>query len=111
MVLMFDNFDNFDPLGSIDSDAKKSDQECTKKLAVALRYQPGKDYVPFVVAKGKCHLAELIIKKAEESNVPVVKSEELVKELFKLEVLEPIPTKLYVAVAEVLAFIQLGLEK
>ncbi|WP_372590373.1 hypothetical protein QO062_00165 [Fervidobacterium pennivorans subsp. carthaginiensis] len=43
--------------------------------------------------------------------MPIVKSEELVKELFKLDLLEPIPTKLYVAVAEVLAFIQLGLNK
>jgi len=87
------------------------DKDCTNKLAVALRYNPGKDYVPFVVAKGRCYLAEMIIKKAEENNVPIVKSEKLVKELFELEVLEPIPTKLYVAVAEVLAFIQLNLNK
>ena len=92
-------------------DKEKYDKDCTQKLAVALRYRPKEDYVPFVVAKGKCHLAEMIIRKATESNVPIVKSEELVKELFRLDLLEPIPTKLYVAVAEVLAFIQLGLNK
>ncbi|AFG36080.1 uncharacterized protein, cytoplasmic domain of flagellar protein FhlB like protein [Fervidobacterium pennivorans DSM 9078] len=92
-------------------DKGRYDEDCTRKLAVALRYKPEEDYVPFVVAKGKCHLAEMIIKKATENNVPIVKSEELVKELFKLDLLEPIPTKLYVAVAEVLAFIQLGLNK
>ncbi|HPC25117.1 MAG TPA: EscU/YscU/HrcU family type III secretion system export apparatus switch protein [Fervidobacterium sp.] len=41
----------------------------------------------------------------------MVKSPELANELFKLELLEMIPNKLYVAVAEVLAFIQLGLNK
>lgn len=92
-------------------ESDRYDTDCTTKLAVALRYKPGEDYVPFVVAKGKCHLAEMIVKRAQESNVPIVKSEELVRELFKLDVLEPIPSKLYVAVAEVLAFIQLGLNK
>jgi flagellar biosynthesis protein len=92
-------------------DYEKYDEDCTQKLAVALRYKPKEDYVPFVVAKGRCHLAEMIIKKAMENNVPIVKSEELVKELFKIDLLEPIPVKLYVAVAEVLAFIQLGLNK
>lgn len=81
------------------------DKECTEKLAVALKYELGKDFAPFVVAKGKCHLAEMIIKKAQESNVPIVKSPELVNELFKLDVLEMIPSKLYLAVAEILVFV------
>lgn len=84
---------------------------CTEKLAVALKYDIEKDFAPFVVAKGRCQLAKLIIKKAQENNIPIVKSPELVEELFKLDVLEMIPSKLYVAVAEVLAFIQLTQSK
>ncbi|MCX7654315.1 MAG: EscU/YscU/HrcU family type III secretion system export apparatus switch protein [Fervidobacterium sp.] len=81
------------------------EKDCTERLAVALKYEIGKDFAPFVVAKGKCHLADMIIKKAEENNVPIVKSPELVEELFKLDVLEMIPSKLYLAVAEVLVFV------
>jgi len=81
------------------------DKECTEKLAVALKYELGKDFAPFVVAKGKCHLAEMIIRKAQENNVPIVKSPDLVDELFKLDVLEMIPSKLYLAVAEILVFV------
>lgn len=88
-----------------------SEKECTEKLAVALKYDIEKDFAPFVVAKGRCQLAELIIKKAQESNVPIIKSPELVEELFKLDILEMIPSKLYVAVAEVLAFVQLTQSK
>jgi FlhB-like protein len=89
----------------------QSAQDCTKKVAIALKYNPERDFVPFVVAKGKCELANRIIEKAKDSNVPIVKSPELANELFKLDLLEMIPNKLYVAVAEVLAFIQLGLNK
>ncbi|MGB9614285.1 MAG: EscU/YscU/HrcU family type III secretion system export apparatus switch protein [Fervidobacterium sp.] len=86
---------------------EKIKHDCTEKLAAALRYQSGRDFAPFIVAKGKCYMAEAIIKKAQQSNVPIVKSPELVDELFRLDVLEMIPSKLYVAVAEVLAFVQL----
>lgn len=89
----------------------ENEKECTEKLAVALKYDVNKDFAPFVVAKGKCQLAEFIIKKAQENNVPIVKSPDLVEELFKLDVLEMIPSKLYLAVAEVLAFVQLTQNK
>ncbi|ODN30464.1 EscU/YscU/HrcU family type III secretion system export apparatus switch protein [Fervidobacterium thailandense] len=85
--------------------------DCTQKIAVALKYEIGKDYVPFVVAKGKCELAKKIVETAINSGVPVVKSPELAHELFRLQLLEPIPSKLYLAVAEVLAFIQLSATK
>lgn len=79
--------------------------ECTKKVAVALKYELGKDYVPFVVAKGRCETALRIVELAIKHGVPVVRSPELAHELYKLDLLEMIPTKLYVAVAEVLAFV------
>lgn len=81
--------------------------ECTRQIAVALKYEVGKDYVPFVVAKGRCELAKKIIETAIKNGVPIVKSPELASELFRLQLFEFIPSKLYVAVAEVLAYVQL----
>ncbi len=80
--------------------------DSTDKFAVALRYDPSKDYVPFVVAKGKEDIAERIIEIAKKEGIPIVKSPKLVQELMKLEVLDFIPNKLYVAVAQVLAFVE-----
>lgn len=77
-----------------------------KKLAVALKYNPEVDYVPFVVAKGKEEIAEKILNIAVENGVAIVKSPELANKLFELEVLEEIPEKLYVAVAEIIAFLE-----
>ncbi|MBT1247936.1 flagellar biosynthesis protein FlhB [Thermosipho sp. 1223] len=77
-----------------------------KKIAVALKYNPDTDYIPFVIAKGKEEVAQRIIDIAEKSGVAIVKSPKLVSELYKLEVLQEIPEKLYVAVAEIIAFIE-----
>ncbi|HOJ87459.1 MAG TPA: EscU/YscU/HrcU family type III secretion system export apparatus switch protein [Pseudothermotoga sp.] len=78
----------------------------THKLAVALGYDPEKFDAPFVIAKGKEELAEKIIKEAEKAGVPVVSSPELVRRLYKLELLQEIPDDLYVAVAQILVFVQ-----
>ncbi len=85
--------------------------ECTRQIAVALKYEVGKDYVPFVVAKGKCELAKKIIETAIRNGVPIVKSPELARELFRLQLFEFIPSKLYVAVAEVLAYVRLAVSE
>ncbi|WP_126993540.1 EscU/YscU/HrcU family type III secretion system export apparatus switch protein [Thermosipho globiformans] len=77
-----------------------------EKLAVALKYDPEVDFVPFVVAKGKEEIAEKILEIAKNSGVPIVKSPELVDELYKLKVLEEIPKKLYLAVAEIIVFLE-----
>ncbi|ABV33291.1 MULTISPECIES: EscU/YscU/HrcU family type III secretion system export apparatus switch protein [Pseudothermotoga] len=78
----------------------------TRKLAVALGYDPDVFDAPFVIAKGKEEIAERIIKQALEAKVPVVSSPELVRKLYRLEVLEEIPDDLYFAVAEILVFVQ-----
>ncbi|ABR31392.1 flagellar biosynthesis protein FlhB [Thermosipho melanesiensis] len=77
-----------------------------EKLAVALKYNPKTDFVPFVVAKGKEEVAEKIMELAKKSGVPIVRSSKIVGELFKLNVLEEIPEKMYVVIAEIIAFIQ-----
>ncbi|MCX7945893.1 MAG: EscU/YscU/HrcU family type III secretion system export apparatus switch protein [Hydrogenophilus sp.] len=72
--------------------------------AVALKYEAG-DPAPKVVAKGRGRLAEAIIAKAREAGVYVHQSPELLKLLIGLDLDERIPPELYVAVAELLAWV------
>lgn len=73
--------------------------------AAALRYDDEKDNAPKVVAKGKGVIAEKIIELALKNNIPVKNDPALVEILSKLDIDEQIPTELYKAVAEILAFI------
>jgi flagellar biosynthesis protein len=75
------------------------------KKAVALRYSPGKQQAPTIVAKGKGVVAEAIMKKAKEFGVPVQEDASLVEVLSKLDLDQEIPPELYQLVAEVLSFI------
>ncbi len=74
------------------------------KKAVALKYEPGKDAAPRVVAKGKGPLAEKILALAQEAGVPLREDQELVEALMKLEIEAQVPPELYEAVAAVLAW-------
>lgn len=74
------------------------------KSAVALEYNPI-DEAPKIVATGKGILAEKIIEKAKEANVPVHQDSKLAGTLSKLEIGDMIPPELYEAVAEVLVFV------
>lgn len=74
------------------------------KKAVALSYEVG-EKAPKIVATGKGELAEKIVKKAEESDVPVHKDEKLTETLSKLEIGDFIPPELYEVVAEILVFV------
>ncbi len=75
-------------------------------VAVALKYDPGAMQAPTVVAKGGDLLCEKIKEIARTHDVPIVHRPELARTLYgTVEVGEPIPELLYVAVAEVLAMI------
>ena len=75
-------------------------------LAVALRYKPGQDNAPKVVAKGKKLIAVQIKLLAEENDVPILENVELARALFSgCEVGAVIPVELYKATAEVLAYV------
>ena len=74
------------------------------KSAVAISYNLD-DEAPKVIASGKGILAEKIIEKAKESNIPLHKDDKLVKTLSKLEIGDMIPPQLYEAVAEILVFV------
>lgn len=75
------------------------------KKAVAIKYSRDKDRAPKVLAKGRNEVAERIIQKAKESQVPVYPDQDLVQVLETLELNFEIPPELYRAVAEVLVFI------
>lgn len=74
------------------------------KQAIALEYNPGED-APKVIASGRGILAEKIIEKAQESNVPVHRDDKLADTLSRLEIGEMIPPELYEVVAEILIFV------
>jgi flagellar biosynthesis protein len=75
-----------------------------KKTAVALSYDP-KDSAPKIIASGKGHLAERIIERANESDIPIHKDEALANTLSRLELGSNIPPELYEVVAEILVFV------
>ena len=79
------------------------------KTAIALEYNPD-EAAPKVIATGKGILAEKIIEKAKEANVPVHQDSKLAGTLSKLEIGDMIPPELYEAVAEILVFVD-ALEK
>ena len=71
---------------------------------MALTYAAGSS-APHVVAKGRGFIAEEIIKRAAEAGVYVHESPELVALLMQVELDQEIPPQLYVAVAELLAWL------
>lgn len=85
-----------------DKDMQKENK--SSKSAVALEYNP-KDEAPKIIATGKGVLAEKIIEKAKEADVPIHRDDKLAATLSKLEIGDMIPPELYEAVAEILVFV------
>lgn len=75
-----------------------------QQMAIALTYGAG-DFAPRVVAKGKGLIAEHIIEKAKEHQVFVHESKELVALLMQVDLDDHIPPELYLAIAEILAWL------
>lgn len=74
------------------------------KQAIALEYNPDEE-APKVIATGRGALAERIIEKAKESDVPVHRDDKLADTLSRLEIGDMIPPELYEVVAEILIFV------
>lgn len=75
-----------------------------RRAAVALAYADNAP-APRVVAKGRGLVADAIIERARASGVYVHESRELVGLLMQVDLDRHIPPQLYVAVAEVLAWV------
>jgi flagellar biosynthesis protein len=75
------------------------------KKAVALKYEENGTSAPKVVAKGKGAVADKIMQKAAEFDIPIFQNKALADSLLNLNLDEQIPANLYKAVAEVFVWL------
>lgn len=75
-----------------------------RPTAVAVRYDT-EDSAPRVVAKGYGNIADAIIRTAKANDLYVHESPELVNLLMQVDLDSQIPPQLYIAIAELLAWI------
>lgn len=75
-----------------------------RKQAIAIQYNPG-EVAPKILASGTGVIAERIIDKAKEADVPLYEDGKLADTLSKLEIGDYIPPELYSVVAEILVFV------
>ncbi len=73
--------------------------------AAALKYDPSQNRAPKVLASGKGKVANAIIAKAKEYDIPLFANEALVESLVGLEIESEIPAELYQAVVEVFVWL------
>lgn len=76
-----------------------------REKAAALNYERGIDAAPTIVAQGQGMMAQKIISLAQKNGVPVHEDRNLIEILSTIDLYEEIPSELYKAVAELLAFI------
>lgn len=75
-------------------------------LAIAIEYKAENMSAPKVLAKGAFEVAQRIVNIARENKIPIVQNIPLARAIYKsVEVEQQIPPDLYIAVAEVLAYI------
>ncbi len=75
-------------------------------FAIAIKYDEAKGTAPIVVAKGVDYVAQKIKEKAKEHHIEIVENKPLARALYyTVDLNKEIPSELYGAVAEVLAFI------
>lgn len=79
-------------------------QPSPQQIAVALAYGQSTG-APKVVAKGRGLIAQAIIERAKQNGVYVHESADLVGLLMQVELDQQIPPQLYLAVAELLAWL------
>ncbi|MGG7178076.1 EscU/YscU/HrcU family type III secretion system export apparatus switch protein [Clostridium paraputrificum] len=75
-----------------------------RRKAAALKYEQNFD-APVVTAAGMGHIADKIIERADENDVPIVYNKELTDLLCNVDVGDSIPSELYEAVAHVIAYV------
>ncbi|RIW36393.1 EscU/YscU/HrcU family type III secretion system export apparatus switch protein [Bacillus salacetis] len=83
----------------------RNEKETKRKQAIALQYEAEKQQAPKMIAKGKGLIADNILEKARENDIPIQEDRNLVELLGNLDINESIPEELYQAVAEVFAFL------
>ena len=81
-----------------------TEEERRRLEAIALPYEAGAA-APKVLATGRGYVAEKILQKAQEDNIPIHKDAKVADALSKVEIGEYIPKELYEVVAEILVFV------
>ena len=81
-----------------------TEEERKRLEAIALSYESG-DEAPKVIATGKGYVAEKILQKAKEANIPIHEDEKVADALADVEIGAYIPKELYEVVAEILVFV------
>lgn len=85
---------------------KRAKSAVDEKVAVALSYEPSDEYsAPEVVATGRGHIAEQLLKLALEHGVKIHEDADLAEILHALDIGDEIPVEAFVAVAEILRYI------
>jgi len=75
-------------------------------LAVAVRYVPEEMNAPKLLAKGAHRTAQRIVELARQHNIPVIQNIPVARALYRaVEIDQEIPSELYAALAEVLAYV------
>ncbi|MGB4589241.1 MAG: flagellar biosynthesis protein FlhB [Clostridiaceae bacterium] len=75
-------------------------------IAIALKYELGKDQAPIVVGKGVDYMAQKIKEKAKEKGIPIIENKPLARAMYpKVEEGSFVPIELYQAIAEILALV------
>lgn len=76
------------------------------RLAVAIKYDAQEMDAPTVLAKGAGPVAKNIRRIAQENDVPLVEDKQLARNLYRnVDIGEQVPSELYQAVAELLAYV------
>ena len=76
-----------------------------KLTAAALGYDRGTEDAPRLLARGRGDVAERILARARDHDIPIEKDPDLLQCLGSLEIGQEIPVEAYAAVAQVLAFL------
>ncbi|SFM03369.1 EscU/YscU/HrcU family type III secretion system export apparatus switch protein [Halanaerobium salsuginis] len=84
---------------------KQNKNNLKNKKTVALKYNHNQDNAPRIIASGKGIIAEKILEKAREKNIPIREDKDVVEVLAQLNIGEEIPEELYTVIAEMLKFL------
>ena len=80
-------------------------QEREPLTAAALGYDRGDESAPRLLARGRGNVAERILARAQEHQIPIERDPDLLQCLDSLEIGNEIPVEAYQAVAQILAFL------
>lgn len=83
----------------------KRETKHSQSKAIALRYHPPRDRAPKVTAKGSGLGAQKIVELGRQLGIPIQEDPALIQVLAQLDFYQEIPPKIYMVVAEILAFV------